>query len=218
MRLASESRSQAMSIHQLLRGTTAAAHAHIEKNTLLARLLAADLELTEYADILLGLQRFYCNFEAHLEAENGVHDDLAGYQYRSRLPLLNHDLFQLSNMLPSTHALNTNFIATTATDLSLQYSLPSLTSPSQQLGALYVIEGSSQGGKMISKRVTHKFPNAANITAYFNYWQLSPDSWLAWQRCAENQQFNSAQEQAAVDSAISTFLAIEHALPQRRHG
>ncbi|MCH8493089.1 MAG: biliverdin-producing heme oxygenase [Idiomarina sp.] len=201
------------STHQLLRSATQSAHAQIEAHTLLARLLAADLELTEYADILFGFRYFFQHFEARLAAECGVHQELSEYQYRSRVPLLNHDLQQLSSTLP--HWLEPYY--SHEDGLAVTHALPKLTTAPQQLGALYVIEGASQGGRIITKRLAHQFANADKIAAYFSYWQTEPDSWSIWQHCAARLSLSQAQQAEAELAARSTFFAIERALAHRRH-
>ncbi|MFU8784699.1 biliverdin-producing heme oxygenase [Aliidiomarina sp.] len=201
------------STHQLLRSATQSAHAQIEAHTLLARLLAADLELTEYADILFGFRCFFQHFEARLATEYGVHQELSEYQYRSRIPLLDYDLRQLTSTLP--HWLEPCYSPEDA--LAITHALPKLTTVPQQLGAFYVIEGASQGGRIITKRLAHQFINTDKIATYFNYWQTNPDSWCNWQRCAAAIPLSHSQQAEAVQAARSTFFAIECALAQRRH-
>lgn len=201
------------STHQLLRSATQSAHSQLERDTLLARLLAADLQLSEYANILFGFRYFFQHFEARLTAERGVHEELKEYQYRSRIPLLENDMQQLNSMLPQWEAPHYN----SNNAMIVSHALPKLITVPQQLGAFYVLEGASQGGRVITKRLAHRFANADKIAAYFGYWQTEPNSWCDWQRCAARVSLSQTQQIEAVHAARSTFFAIECALAHRRH-
>lgn len=145
-----------------LRTATQVAHRNLEQVPLLARLLHDDLSAAEYRSILLAFYHFYEPLEPLISR-------FTPYPYHSRSQALVADLKKLNISIPRVDK------------NSLSAAMQALPSARQALAAfatLYVIEGSTAGGQIISRRLTKTQPNLP--TEFFSIWQRQPDTWQAW--------------------------------------
>lgn len=179
----------------LLRTETREQHRALEQHPLLRQLLSPDLSLRDYGLIL---QAFWCFYRT---LEPGLMSVLPGlkrrapgpYQYRSRLPLLEADFANL--LLPQP----TPIMASNATI--------SHPSPGQALGVLYVLEGATQGGRVIAAKL-HKSLGLswAEGAHYFNQHQQE-NGWPAF--CAWLCHYSwSEHSDAVVQGARQTFAGL----------
>ncbi|WP_157209820.1 biliverdin-producing heme oxygenase [Marinimicrobium agarilyticum] len=128
------------SLRQALRAATRAEHEALEAQPLMRRLVSPELTLAEYSLIVRAQRAYYRLLEPALwPFERQLRDRLpdAGYRYQSRLPALERDSRQLA--LPA--------------DESEPGWVFRPTSAEQALGVLYVLEGASQGGRLIARRL-----------------------------------------------------------------
>src|SRR5690606_18746122 len=112
------------------------AHLALETQPLLKRLLSRRLTKTEYAEILQSMLAFYQSLESELVPATAAllqRYPSLDYQYLPRVPLLANDCRALG------HAAS-GFACPPVT-------IPLDGSEARLLGVLYVIEGSTQGGK-----------------------------------------------------------------------
>ncbi|MCL4409255.1 MAG: biliverdin-producing heme oxygenase [Firmicutes bacterium] len=159
-----QSDAMAFSIAAKLRSATHVDHKNLEQVPLLARLLNHDLTHEEYSAVLLGFYHFYAPLEPFLSP-------FAPYRYHSRQQALSSDLNALGISLPKVE--KSKFIS----------SQESLTRDEQLLAAfaiLYVIEGSTAGGQIISRRIERINPSLP--MSFFQIWQRQPDTWQAWRQ------------------------------------
>ena len=143
---------KAPNIMMRLKNDTGIAHKQLEKSACFKRLFADDYQISEYAQ-LLGY--FYGYFSA---IEPVLFTDLpqeyhSGLQYRTKIDLLRQDLA---------------FLSTNADALPFCETLPELTSFAQKMGALYVLEGSLLGGRVIGRHLTSHF--GADIVSALNFY------------------------------------------------
>jgi heme oxygenase len=120
----------------LLRTRTKAAHASMEKVPILGRLLAPDLTTEEYVSVLDSMHAFHRAFEPEIAATLAGVPQAASVLAVSRLPDLLADLAWFG-VSPSP----------------VPPPIPRLNAPAEALGALYVIEGSILGGRVIARHV-----------------------------------------------------------------
>ena len=119
-----------------LRAGTREAHARIETAPALVRLVAHDLSREEYIVILQHLQTLHTHLEPAIAAELESIPDAAALLDGKRPRRLNDDLlfFGAPTIAPPR--------------------FPELSGPIAALGALYVIEGSGLGGRVIGKHLS----------------------------------------------------------------
>jgi len=180
----------------LLRTETRQQHSALEQHPLLCRLLSPGLCREEYGRLLQAFWCFYRRLEPDLMAalpELERQAPFVAYGYQSRLPLLEADFYDLLLGKP------TPIVASNATI--------SHPSPGEALGILYVLEGASQGGRVIAHRLRKTLGLSGTHGAhYFNQhehlcsWPVFCD-WLRqypwWQ-----------QRDAAIRGARQTFVGL----------
>lgn len=126
----------------LLRAGTRRQHLALEQHPLLHRLLAPDLVRHEYGMVLQAFWCFYQSLEPGLmavlpELERQV--PFGVYSYQPRLPLLEADFSDLLLAKPAPGV---------ASNATIRY-----PTPVEALGILYVLEGATQGGRVIAARL-----------------------------------------------------------------
>lgn len=150
------------SLLQILRRRTREEHRALEAQPLVRALLDPALSLDRYAQLLGAFAAFYRCLEPKL---NAALDDWhsrfpSSYRYQPRLPLLRADLADLGFALPEPGG----EVPVTATIE---------TAP----GVLYVLEGATQGGRVIAPRLHQALGVSEHVGArYFNRYRRL-DSW-----------------------------------------
>ncbi|GAA4927599.1 biliverdin-producing heme oxygenase [Mucilaginibacter defluvii] len=145
----------------------------------------------DYASLLKMFYGYFGGLEKHIDAaiDTTLIDD---YHQRRKTSAIAEDL----------EALNENVPVVADGD-----SLPVLTNHLQALGALYVIEGSTLGGKIISKMIVQKLdPSHGNALSFFNsYGDDTMNMWNAFKEKMNNQAQTEAEQEVVTESANSTF-------------
>ena len=113
------------------------------------------------------------------------------YNTRRKSAALTSDLIDLGAMIPST--------ATTS-------ELPAIKNHRQALGALYVIEGSTLGGQIISNMIKKQLPSIAGhgLTFFDGYGENTADMWERFKLFIDKE--GNLDGDQVIDSANETFL------------
>lgn len=152
-----------------LRKQTRPAHEALEAHSLLQRLLSSSLTEAEYVQLLQSLLTFYESLESELVPATAAllarHPD-PDYRYLPRAPLLDNDCRALGCDSPEV--------------IYPTVKLPLDGSDAYLLGVLYVIEGSTQGGRLIAQHLTHTLGLSENSGASFFYIHRWDNSWMAF--------------------------------------
>ena len=83
------------------------------------------------------------------------------------------------------------------------------TAPVALLGALYVLEGSTNGGRFLARALRKSWDLDGKGLAYFDpYGDEQPQKWAAFKEQMDEASFESDQEDAIVEMAKATFIAI----------
>ncbi|MGM0481905.1 MAG: biliverdin-producing heme oxygenase [Pseudomonadota bacterium] len=159
------------SILEQLREQTRPAHAALEAQALLQRLLSSQLTEREYGQLLQSMLAFYQSLESELIPATAAllarHPD-PDYRYLPRAPLLANDCRALGfdsrdvNHSPVSPRLDGSGV--------------------YLLGVLYVIEGSSQGGRLIARHLDHTLGIKQNSGASFFNIHRWDNSWTAFRQ------------------------------------
>lgn len=142
-------------ILSLLKRETRPAHDRIEQNPRLARLLATDLERDEYRMLLGRLYGYHRPLEARLAARPEWEAIGFCFDERRRAGLLRRDLVSLGMTEAEIDALPD------CPDLPDAGTFP------RALGCLYVLEGSTLGGRIIARHLTQSLGLGAHDGAAF---------------------------------------------------
>jgi heme oxygenase (biliverdin-IX-beta and delta-forming) len=187
------------SIMALLKSETSTAHRQLERNRSLSRLFQSDYSISEYQELI---GKFYGYFSA---IEPLIFNDLKiensqVLRHRSKTPSLANDLALLE------------VNGSTLTSRSCCENLPLLDSFARRMGALYVLEGSTLGGRIISKHLKEHFGEA--IKDKLNYYQSYGDNlmseWAAFQQFMTDHFDGKTDEiTEVVSAAIETFSCLD---------
>jgi heme oxygenase len=146
-------------------------------------------------DYLELLYLFY-SFFGGLEVSIDDHADLSFLpdheERRKSLALLN-DIMELDGTLP---------------DLAIGKALPAIENRLQAIGALYVMEDSTLGGKAISKMISQQLNLPMNIALSFfeGYGSNNENMWNGFKRAIDKLDLNEADQAVVIQSANDTFL------------
>lgn len=85
--------------------------------------------------------------------------------------------------------------------------LPEITSTAEALGAMYVLEGSTLGGKIISKMIVQNLSltNEDAVSFFKGYGDASDDMWAAFTQVLNNYTEDTATQSRIVEAADATF-------------
>lgn len=193
-------KTQDTNLHQRLKANTKAWHSRLDSTPGLRQLIHPGLTLTRYVAVLQGL------LEAHRAAEHQLQQLANSHPgvcpdglpaYRPRVPALLSDLSRLASKTDPTR---------TTAPISAPPAIRSAPEPAQSqqsptasalasahsvvqaqaryLGMRYVLEGATQGGKMISARVTAQLPQllTEQACAYWTLLDAASADWTALAR------------------------------------
>ncbi len=154
---------------------------------------------SDYA-ALLGL--FYSYFGGLEKLIDNAIDksQMTDYDHRRKTASLKSDLEYLNAPIP---------------DFAPADALPKIRTHARALGALYVIEGSTLGGKIISKMVTQKLslPHSAGLS-FFNGYGADTDTMWAGFKEQLNGVADTDAETEVINAANDTFLCFKEWIKQ----
>jgi heme oxygenase len=176
-------------ISEEIKNATTQSHHLLEK--LVVEKIRSISTLNDYADLL----RLFFSYFGGLEL---LIDEHLSTQYfpdlhdRRKAALISQDLQRLGEQVPKM------------LDPKL---LPAIKNRHQALGALYVIEGSSLGGKHIEKMIRNKLPDAANEFLFFvGYGDKTTEMWNGFKNVLNNISGNQHEIDDIISGACDTFL------------
>jgi heme oxygenase len=180
-------------VHQELRDATAAPHRALEKRL---PFVSVHLDRALYQRLIEAYYGFYFLLERQLD-EVGVLDS-ASLHERHKLPLLTRDLLALG------------LTQKQISELSLCNELPPLENSLQVLGVMYVIEGSTLGGQVLSRIVREKLSIDSDSGGAFLdvYGSETGQMWKRFLALLSTVDEPSQREQV-VRSALITFSTFE---------
>ena len=178
-----------------IRESTQAFHSQLEHDL---DLFHAVTTLESYISLLQKFLGFYLAVEPHfLEVQNQF-DLLVDLHQRLKSPLLLRDLGKIAT--PQ----DTNYT------VPLCETLPVLTHPAQVWGCLYVLEGSTLGGTLISRHINNVLGlTAEHGCAFFcSYGSHVGSMWQRFTYTLEAYASTSHEEHVIIDSARETFAIL----------
>ncbi len=168
-----------------LRQGTEVAHRRLEKHPLLRPLLAPTLSLEHYSRVIAAFTGFYETLEPRI-MELALRIAVPGYRYEPRLPYLLEDRAVL---LPCA--------------VTPGYAAPEFGRDDELVGALYVLEGATQGGRVIAPWVQQKLALTESAGArYFNLYRQN--SWEGFRNMVA-QGLHDYDSSVAAAAARATF-------------
>ena len=183
-----------MTLSLNLKEYTSAAHQQLEKE-LIKRLKSKALE----SDYLAILQVFY-GFVHALETEIFKYVDesvLPDFSERRKSDWLVNDICSVGG---------------NQKDIPQATDLPLIQNKFQAFGALYVMEGSTLGGEIISKMLVGKLGDqgAKGLTFFKSYGEETAGMWKRFKDVLDGISINQDTEKQVLVSADQTFLKFKH--------
>jgi heme oxygenase (biliverdin-IX-beta and delta-forming) len=184
-------------ITQELRNKTAENHIRLEQSRILLPFSEGILTRENYTLIL---QSFYGFFQP-LERALGVlpvNTYVPDYDSRRKATSLQQDLHCLLGETYQSPELCTR--------------LPAVQNMSQALGCLYVMEGSTLGGKLIYKRVQQYLglDNLFGASFFYGYGAETGSRWKAFQQALVNFSSTYQTDQEIINAANDTFTTFKN--------
>jgi heme oxygenase len=183
------------SILQRLKRETQGSHVALERRVDLMNRLRTPAQYRKLLEAFYGL---YCPLEAELKrVQPGLREWLPDIEGRMRTEALRLDLRVLGNTVPG--------------ELPAA-AVPPLDSAAQQIGCLYVLEGSRLGGKFIAQAVADSLGyTAGNGGAFFSGYGSETGKWWARFRASVESHASSHPEDQAgiIQAANGTFELFE---------
>jgi heme oxygenase (biliverdin-IX-beta and delta-forming) len=185
-------------VMSLLKTETANAHRQLERTSSFVRLFSPDYALPEYKQLLGLFYGFHVALEPLLfDGLSESHHSVLGHKVKTGL--LAKDLATFGD----TEA--------EIAKISRCDELPQLSSFARQMGALYVLEGSVLGGRIISKRLKEHFGDDVldKLNYYTCYGEHVGTEWKGFQSFMGDQ-FADESEQIpeVIAAANDTFMAL----------
>lgn len=178
-----------------IRESTQAFHVKLEHDL---DIFHAVTTLESYTRLLQKFLGFYLPVEPHLLDIENRYDLQVGLQQRLKSPLLLRDLSGIASRQLTRYT------------VPLCETLPALTSPAQLWGCLYVLEGSTLGGTLISKHIKKVLGlTAAHGCAFFcSYGSNVGPMWQMFTRKLETYVCRYHEEHVIIDTACETFAIL----------
>jgi heme oxygenase len=144
----------------------------------------------EYASLL---KLFYGYFGGLETLINNVIDNnlLTDSDQRRKTQAIANDILALGEAVPAKASGN---------------DLPRINDHLEALGALYVIEGSTLGGKIISKMMLQQLGTDKGMSFFAGYGDKTEQMWDTFKQALNSQAQNPEQEAVVIAAANQTFL------------
>ncbi len=190
-------------VRERLRGSTHHHHSQLNRNPMLAGLTKPLYPLAKYRDLLTAYFYLYQALEQQITAFLAQQFDLFNYAERRKLPWLEADFSYFKLDLPGPEVV-----------LRGAVDLPKIETVGQLIGVLYVIEGSTLGGQLISRSLAehHGLTSGQGASFFGGYGDRTMPLWESYIRFAESIAGNEVECRAAEAAAGSTFQLFEQAL------
>lgn len=193
------------SIMQRLKAETNDLHSHAESRTLQRAIASGEVDRETFSAYLGQLYQVHQPLESALETNRDKHAAIKALASadRMRIPDLDRDLaFYGANpdRFPAGDA---------AKKFSQRINETRNAVPVALLGALYVLEGSTNGGRFLARALRKSWDLDGDGLAYFDpYGDEQPQMWAAFRRDMDEASFDADQEEAIIEMAKATFIAI----------
>lgn len=193
------------SIMQRLKTETRDLHSHAESRTLQRAMAGGEVDRTAFCAYLGQLHHVHSSLESALDSSRGDHPAIAAIATvdRMRVPDLDRDLSYFGidpRRVPAGDA---------ARRFSQMVGITNEANPIALLGALYVVEGSTNGGRFLARALSKSWGLDGEGLSYFDpYGEEQRRMWASFREQMGEASIDADQEDAIVEMAKTTFLAI----------
>lgn len=185
---------------QRLKEETRTQHEQLERNEWSQQMMAGTITAADYRQMLLRYYTFFRPLEDRLFAATLPEGLIPERELRRRSPLLAADLHALG--LPAAELAQQN---------DCPY-LPSANEPAQVLGCMYVLEGATLGGQLISRKMKEN-PQIQDTTYSFfiSHGREVPILWQSFKKALAKFAVNHPlKQQVLIEAAQATFQSFDN--------
>lgn len=173
-----------------IREATEALHQELE------RILIPRIKQTNTPAAYISLLQLFYGYYYPLEQHIAAHLDTSfpgGFEQRRKASLLLQDMAVINGSPVEPPPLCTD--------------IPEITDAGQALGALYVLEGSTLGGQVISQIITRNIPGVSKALTFFEgYGNNTQTMWDSFVHYLDGYNGTDAQKARLIQVAADTFL------------
>ncbi len=204
----SQDKNKDITLRMLLRDATHHHHVQLNRHLLLAGLTQPNYPLSHYQTLLGTYYQLYALLEERINLFLNSHSVGFDYSVRCKLSWLIKDLDFFQIDILALHPLSQ-----TATDFL------KIETIGQLVGVLYVVEGSTLGGQMISQVLAknHNFMHDTGSCFFIGYGENTMTFWQQFITFSDTLSADNHQCQASVDAACQTFQLFNQVLDDVVH-
>ncbi len=197
-----------LTLRTLLREATHHHHVQLNRHLLLAGLTQPNYPISHYQTLLGTYYQLYALLEERINLFLNGHSIAFDYSERCKLPWLTKDLdfFQIDILALQP-------LSQAATDFL------KIETIGQLVGVLYVVEGSTLGGRMISQVLAknYSFTDTAGSCFFIGYGENTGTFWQQFITFSDSLSGDNDECQAAVEAACQTFQLFNQVLDDVAH-
>ncbi len=177
-----------------LKAQTSENHQRLEQNQLLSVISGSAISLNKYLRILHIFYSYFQPVESKINSFGVIQRYLPDYNSRRKARAIRADIDYLGVQILQE-------------PLPWCDNLPAMDAPAQAMGCLYVLEGSTLGGRFIAKNLNkHLGLEAATGASFFNgYGTETGTKWKLFQQALVDFSNEFKQEQQIISAANETF-------------
>ncbi len=185
-----------------IRGRTAENHTRLENSPLLTCFARQRIDRDTYLRILVKFFGYFHPLEKVTGAFPEISAWLPDYTERRKAGLLLNDINTLRKI----------------TELSICEDLPQIRTAAQAFGCLYVMEGSTLGGKFIYSVVRKELhlDKTSGASFFYGYGPQTGAKWKAFGACMEAFGAAHGADEEIITAANETFLKLEQWMQTRK--
>jgi heme oxygenase len=193
------------SIMQRLKTETSDLHSHAESRALQREIASGEVDRDLFVAYLGQLYFVHRALETALDDNRDTHPAVGTIATadRMRVPDLDCDL--------AFHGVKQDGLSggEAAYRFAARIADMEASKPVALLGALYVLEGSTNGGRFLARALRKSWNLDGEGLAYFDpYGEEQPQRWAAFRADMDGLTFEADQEEAIIEMAKATFVAI----------
>ena len=204
--------------HIRLREHTRAAHEAAEATAGMHALMSGAMDEAGYHTLLAAQLNLFRAWEAERAADIAA---VAGiWPYPSRVPPLEADLPVGARLRATSFASTQRPPGSVAKDVAHRvgsHNMDTAGHPGRAAfwGELYVIEGSTLGGRVIVRHLRSRFPTLSH--RFYAMGEQAPGDWRRFQRVLDDALADDARQQIAIDGAQQMFARFQRTLQDPGH-
>lgn len=175
-----------------IKQATRESHERLESSDILSVLTSGNLSDESYRRILLKFYGYFRPLEFRVLA-SGIENHVPDLRERQRAYLIFSDLKLLNYKGDPDFAMD----------------LPAVTNIDQAFGVLYVLEGSTLGGQVITRNLKKNLGEESPSTFFHGYGDQTAAKWTGFKNCLETWCQNGGKKDKVIESARTTFSLLE---------